>query len=389
MALVASGGGQPLLPSRSDLSNMRLHHQDEGSTIMERQLQYYRSNCGANEVGAWIGSELEEDPIDEYFLQDDEYPIGYTCAFSDSDTCETIVYRNVNISAPDPLADATTFVLENPCTKCYFEYKNDGLCFFVECDPTFSVECPDALPSNVVYMDDETPGATITTRQGDLDGINSTSTVSPTVNQATMAPKDSPEPSVVQVCAARSRSDSFSSTEYSDSTKYYCQRQTAKKVYEIVFLLGVTNVRHTKFVIGDAVRNPEDITSTEFGQHDEEDNLLDTCEYIIDGTPCNSCRICGEDDVGGFEMDCSNIRNGAVTSCDSFSDAFVNPTLGYFPKLLVLQEGYVHPDTDEPTSSPTNKDDSSGGSRGARGAAFGVIVFFFGSCFYYIQMWWL
>ena len=48
-----------------------------------------------------------------------------------------------------------------------------------------------------------------------------------------------------------------------------------------------------------------------------DENLI-VCSVLVDGVECNSCEMCEEEsssNLDGYEMDCTNIFDGASTSC--------------------------------------------------------------------------
>ena len=243
-------------------------------------------------VKEWIEKEVARDEVDDYFSLGGAFPVGAFCDFSPRDVCTTTVNTNVNFTADDPLADADTSTIDKPCTRCSYDYGTalTNICYNMTCE---------------------------------------------------MATCDPPtNASVVEFCVTQSRSDSFSVIEFQSDTRYTCRQRTTKKVYAVEYEKGVNNVLHTEFVITDAV-----------GTGNEE-GTLEECTFILDGTDCKSCTLCTQDDPGLAAIDCSNIEATAVTTCATDLFDGIEPISGWSPKLIVLEEGFVH--TDAPTSAPTS-----------------------------------
>ena len=267
--------------------------------------------------------------MDPYFLLNGVPPTDVTCSSSHTDTCTTTIYTNVNVTAEDPLADASIQTSVEPCARCDYEYDTDHTCSEVQCSLATCLS-PPSVASNETASPDAGENVTVA-------GVNTTS-------EETNVATEAPIPESVTICMEYSRSDSFSTTELRVGSRYQCTQQTAKKIYRVHYRTGVTNVRNTELILEDTM-GP--------GGTDE---ILEACTFVVDDTACNSCRWCDDDEEGFFELDCSNIREGATTSCDSFLDHFyaINPFDGISPKLLVLQEGFEH--TDPPTEAPTDPD---------------------------------
>ena len=270
-----------------------------------RRLQY-GTNCGAESVGEWIEGEIVLDVIDTYFLLNGVFPTDVDCAPFETDICISTIYLDANpnaTNATDLIASALdSYAVSEPCTRCNYEYPLEST---AECN-TLSCDQVTCLPS-----------------------IDQNGTV----------------PFSVNFCKVQTRYDSFSSNEVRTTNNTYgCFQQTAKKVYSVEYEVGVQNVEQSLFIVQDTLEEVDD---------DE----LEVCDFVIDGETCNSCRFCREDEAGfGYvQVDCSNIQEGATTSCESFSDVLfgINPVTGISTKLLILQEGYVH--TEPPTIAPTTE----------------------------------
>ena len=303
--------------------------------------------CNWGDVQDWLNEELELDEIDPYFYAAsvDVPPDAINCAEDNDDVCYTTVYDNVDVNATNPLENATSQQVPSPCSRCQFVYPSNvtSFCFNMTCaNPTVDGKC-DGFDNDNRRLDDTTVGAgesetnaTVPDSEQD-EGAGNNSTTDGVLPEADDDDDDEVAPgeatqSVVEICTRQTRADSFSSTTFRSALGVSCSRQTAKKVYGVEYLQGVVNVRQTTLIIGDTVGLPDSDEADDFFTDDDAETL-EACELWVDDVMCNSCRFCDIADAGVYELDCSNIKAGATTSCDSFTDILfgIDPFSGYSP----------------------------------------------------------
>lgn len=242
-----------------------------------RAIQAVASNCGREAVALKIREEVfpsisNNSTIDPYFSLVGAYsggiayPSNVDCITSKYDTCTNLIsfgdeYGN---SAGDDISAVfagSKVSLERPCTQCSYDFPlpettKEGVCLEVSCD---AAEC--------------LPGLGIKDDKTDSDSA-----------------KES-----VTMCLKHSRYDSFSTNELRFNVDgYNCLIRTAKIVRGVEYLSGVTNIRHTEYIVFDEknVSLVDSFFANEFDEPEEENDILEACEFIVDGTSCNSCRIC-------------------------------------------------------------------------------------------------
>lgn len=271
---------------------------------------------------------MDSDSLNPYAVEG-EFPTAHKCYESDYATCEVLVsyFEEEDVSWGQTAAPTMApFTKRVPCTRCDFFYDNDEVCFDADCS-TFN--CMD--------------------KEGGDPVVAATSSNTIAVQAVEKAFE---QPESVRVCFNTQRTDLFSYSEYRQIkgwNEYYgCVMQTEQRIIKTEFHVGATNVHHMEFTLGD-IKGPGDQQVGPGWDEDEEDLTLDYCEVKLDGEACSSCRICGEEEFGNLAVDCSNLVEGATTSCDDAWDGFV----GVLPKILVLQDGYNRAPTTAPTSRPS------------------------------------
>ena len=339
-----------ILPKKRDLLDaMRGSNVYNTNNAGSRNLQ--SSFCTLGD----IESDLEEDF--GFYTRAFENATGVSCDTRYSDTCITTIVTLLDDSG----TNTSSFELEKPCSTCVFSYPK-ACTPLGECDPTgdgclelqaissiganpydgityVERSSPDVAPGNVMLeqcTDSETPeyctDFACDVVSGCLDGGDTDNITSSRAGN-----------SFVKVCREVGRTDSFATLEFQQrdvaGTRYLCQAENRKRTFTSTYTLGVTNFRETTLTMGQKQ-----------GEGDVE-GRFDTCEMAIDGVECNSCEICGEDQNGLLDVDCTNIFPNATTSCDSFLD-LVLYGIDVEQKFMVLQEGFVPP-TPSPTTSPT------------------------------------
>jgi hypothetical protein len=172
---------------------------------------------------------------------------------------------------------------------------------------TLSTDRPTTAPNRPTPPSNRPPTNRPTSRQ----------TVRPTP-----PPSDSEKPEEVTICFESSKYYTMGIDEVVDDTgRTLCYVWPTVYEYLTEYTKGVTNVQE----IADVYEVKEDPLNP--------GESIVECKLMVNGLECNTCEICATGgNLDGYEVDCTNVAPGAVTSCND-----VLGTSGV--ALLVLQEG--------------------------------------------------
>ena len=123
--------------------------------------------------------------------------------------------------------------------------------------------------------------------------------------------------------------------------------QSEEKLYTTIVEKGISNFERVELKIGEHY-SVQDFESS-VNEEEEKEDTFDYCEVKVDGTECNSCSFCAQEDYGSFAVDCSNVVSGAITTCDSIQDYLY----GIISKLATVEEGWTRSPTQNPTRPST------------------------------------
>ena len=317
---------------------------NKNESPQERRLQSY---CTLGDIETDLAKDFG------FYSRAEENATGVSCDTSFSDTCITTI---ITILDETNTTNTSSVEIESPCSTCVFSYPQ--LCLPVgQCDPTGD-ECLERQAVANIGSNQFDAAVFVQRPSSEVDAGNvllercvqsetpeycreiECDVVSGCLDEDGM---NTNETSTVEVCREVGHTDSFATLEFQQAdllgTRYSCRAENRKRTFTSTYTLGVTNFRETSLTLGEKQ-----------GEGDVE-GVFDTCEFAIDGVECSSCEICGEDENGLLDIDCTNILVNATTSCDSFLDVVLYG-IDVEQKFMVLQEGATPP-TPSPTTSPT------------------------------------